>query len=278
MLPIKKLYIDSKAKTVDSKSTSNFAIDLVESLPMPSDCSFIVADVMIPHTWYLISPDQNRYLYVREYVGGGLPGQYLYQLAIPQGSYDGPGLEAAISNILNNSDMQFSYTVHWNPRTETISIIPDSTVTGSPRLFKVLTDNEVNTTYVSHYGKQTPSQINALLGNVGLSTEHTNATPYTSQRVDFNKIKYLFLKSPNLGTFRTLGSFGERTVIKKIPVTVPQGQMITDDVRSGMDTLDCSKQNLKRLEFQLTDEWGTEVDLHHHDISFSLIFNIQPSQ
>ena len=61
MLPVKKLYIDSKAKTVDSKSTSNFAIDLVESLPMPPDCTFIVADVMIPHTWYLISPNQNRF-------------------------------------------------------------------------------------------------------------------------------------------------------------------------------------------------------------------------
>ena len=66
--------------------------------------------------------------------------------------------------------------------------------------------------------------------------------------------------------------------MKKIPVVVPQGQMIVDDVRSGMDTLDCSKQNLKRLEFQLTDELGNEVDLHHHDISFSLIFNIQPAQ
>ena len=28
MLPVKKLYIDSKAKTVDSRSTSDFSIDL----------------------------------------------------------------------------------------------------------------------------------------------------------------------------------------------------------------------------------------------------------
>ena len=54
--------------------------------------------------------------------------------------------------------------------------------------------------------------------------------------------------------------------------------MIVDDARSNLDALDCSKQNLRRLEFQLTDETGTEIDLHHHDISFSLIFNIQPQQ
>ena len=132
MLPVKKLYIDSKAKTEDSKSTTNFAIDLIESLPMPSDSTFIVADVMIPHTWYLISPDQNRFLYVMEDTGGGQAGQFLYELTIPFGSYDGPALESAISNVLNNSDLQFTYTVHWNPVTESMNIIPDSTVTGSP--------------------------------------------------------------------------------------------------------------------------------------------------
>ena len=110
------------------------------------------------------------------------------------------------------------------------------------------------------------------------NTHTQNDDSYKSQRVDFNKIKYLFLKSPNLGTFRTLGSFGERTVIKKILVTVGQGQMIVDDVRFGLDTLGCSKQSLKRVELQLTDERGNEVDLHHHDISSSLIFSIQSSQ
>ena len=280
MLPVKKIYIDSKARTNDSKSTTNFSIDLIESLPMPEDATFIVADIIIPHTWYLIAPDQNRSLYVKEDLGGGQSGQYLYELEIPAVSYDGPSLESAISNALNHATpaLQFTYTVHWNPVTETINIIPDSSVNGSPKIFRILTDNDVNTAFVSNFEKQAPSQINALLGNVGTSKENTVTSHYQSQRVDFNKIKYLFLKSPNLGTFRTLGSFGERTVIKKIPVTAGPGQMILDDVRSGMDTLDCSKQSLKRLEFQLTDERGNEVDLHHHDISFSLIFNIQAPQ
>ena len=54
MLPIKKLYIDSKARSQDSRSTSDFAIDLVESLTMPDGAVFQVCDVLIPHTWYLI--------------------------------------------------------------------------------------------------------------------------------------------------------------------------------------------------------------------------------
>ena len=209
MLPIKKLYIDSKARTVDSKSTTNFAVDLKESLPMPDDASFIVADIMIPHTWYLISPDQNRTLYIKEDLGGGQSGQYLYEVTLPYGSYNGPALEAAISNALNHSTppLQFNYTVQWNPVTENINIIPDSSVNGSPKYFRLLTDNDVNTAFVSNFGKQAPSQINALLGNVGTSKLYTVNSPYSSKRVDFNKIKYLFLKSPNLGTFQTMGSF-----------------------------------------------------------------------
>ena len=119
MLPIKKLYIGSKARTVDSKSTTNFAVDLKESLPMPEDATFIVADVMIPHTWYLISPDQNRTLYIKEDLGGGQSGQYLYEVVLPYGSYNGPALEAAISNALNHSTppLQFNYTGQWNPVT-----------------------------------------------------------------------------------------------------------------------------------------------------------------
>ena len=50
MLPIKKLYIDSKARTADSRSNTNFAIDLVDSLSMPEGAVFSICDVLSPHT------------------------------------------------------------------------------------------------------------------------------------------------------------------------------------------------------------------------------------
>ena len=63
MLPIKKLYIDSKARTADSRSTTNFAIDLVDSLSMPEGAVFSICDVLVPHTWYLIDAGRNNNLY-----------------------------------------------------------------------------------------------------------------------------------------------------------------------------------------------------------------------
>ena len=45
MLPNKALYIDSTARSKDSRSTADFAIDLVESLTMPDGAVFQVCDV-----------------------------------------------------------------------------------------------------------------------------------------------------------------------------------------------------------------------------------------
>ena len=87
MLPVKKLYIDSKARTKDSKSTTEFSIDLVESLNMPEGAAFQVCDVLIPHTWYLID-ETNCNLYIHERNG---PSNLVSILTIPTGNYDGPG-------------------------------------------------------------------------------------------------------------------------------------------------------------------------------------------
>ena len=65
MLPIKKIYIDSKFRTPDSISSSNFKYDLPESFLMPDNCGFYVCDVCIPHSWYTIEITINNTLYLQ---------------------------------------------------------------------------------------------------------------------------------------------------------------------------------------------------------------------
>ena len=81
MLPVKKLYIDSKARTPDSRSTTDFSLDLVESLTMPEGAVFQVCDVLIPHSWYLID-DSNRNLYFFELNGLSGSGFLKYLLTL----------------------------------------------------------------------------------------------------------------------------------------------------------------------------------------------------
>ena len=54
MLPIKKLYFDSKHRTADILSSSHFKYDLPDLLLMSDNCGFYVCDVCIPHSWYTI--------------------------------------------------------------------------------------------------------------------------------------------------------------------------------------------------------------------------------
>ena len=54
MLPLKKIYIDSRDRTVDSKSASNFKIELPNTVQMPENTVFYVTDVRIPRVWKTI--------------------------------------------------------------------------------------------------------------------------------------------------------------------------------------------------------------------------------
>ena len=64
MLPIKKIYIDSKFKTSDSISNSNFKIDLQNTLLFPENSCFFIDNISIPHSWYTIEENINDRIYI----------------------------------------------------------------------------------------------------------------------------------------------------------------------------------------------------------------------
>jgi hypothetical protein len=64
MLPIKKIYIDSRYKTADSVSSSNFKIDLQTTLLFPENSVFYIDDISIPHSWYTVENDINDRIYI----------------------------------------------------------------------------------------------------------------------------------------------------------------------------------------------------------------------
>ena len=64
MIPIKKIYVGSRHKTVDSVSDSNFKYELPVSLHMPQNASVYITDVCIPHVWRTINKDFNDKKYI----------------------------------------------------------------------------------------------------------------------------------------------------------------------------------------------------------------------
>ena len=65
MLDTYKVYIDTRFKTSDSKSDSEFFIELPRSLNVPENCICYITDVVIPVSWSTIDARNNKvYMYV----------------------------------------------------------------------------------------------------------------------------------------------------------------------------------------------------------------------
>ena len=83
----------------------------------------------------------------------------------------------------------------------------------------------------------------------------------------------IYLTSPNLSSFSTIGARGENNIIKKIPITSDFGYLIVDSITSDHDWLDCSGITLNNVEFVLKDVKGNDVPLHGSHVSFSIVFS-----
>ena len=77
-----------------------------------------------------------------------------------------------------------------------------------------------------------------------------------SEVIDLQPIRNIYLSSPNLGNYNTIGARGESDIIKKTPITSDYNYMIFNNVLQGNDFLDCSRQTLRTLEFRLSDVSG----------------------
>ena len=60
---IKKVYIDSRYKTNDSVSNSDFKFESKEALGLCENTVCYIGDISIPHTWYTVE-DYNNKLYI----------------------------------------------------------------------------------------------------------------------------------------------------------------------------------------------------------------------
>ena len=89
-IQLRRLYIDTKFKTADSKSNSDFKFQLQRSAFMPPGSMFAIDEKNVPHSWNTIERNVNDAMYVgwRNEAGG-----YIYNIiTIPSKRYDGTGL------------------------------------------------------------------------------------------------------------------------------------------------------------------------------------------
>ena len=261
-LPIKKLYLDTRYRTTDSVSTSNFKIELPMTLYMPNNCVFYITDVCIEHSWYTVETGINDKLYTQ--VGSTA---YTPILTLTAKNYTGDTLATEIQTKLTALAIAgVSWTIAYISTTNAIKF----SITGSST-FRVLTDLDILT---NGQAVGDPQSCNDIFRNVeGTSAVYSNLSPYTSGSLDLQPVRNVYMSSPNMGTFTTLGSRGESNIIHKVPVNADYGYMVIDNVSDPHDYLECSKQTLRTLEFHLRDVKGNYIPMHGGHCSFSIIFS-----
>ena len=110
--------------------------------------------------------------------------------------------------------------------------------------------------------------------NEGVRPTYTSINNFTSPSLDLQPIRNIYISSPNLGIFSTIGPNGQASIIKKVPVNAKYNSVIFDGMTSSNDFLDCSKPTLKNIEFTLDNVHGQRINLHGQEVSFSIIFDL----
>jgi hypothetical protein len=141
---------------------------------------------------------------------------------------------------------------------------------------QVVHNPHYNSTY-NYELNNTMSCNDVLNNNDGFSPVYTipSISPggsYISNFLNLSLVRNLYISSPNLGSYSTLGARGESNILKKVPVTSSYGSMIIDTATSNHDFLDCSDQCLSTIEFNIRDVMGNIIPLHGSNVSFSIVF------
>ena len=278
MLKFKKIYIDSSYKV--SGTSSDFVIDLPETVQLEENTKCIIHEVSIPHSWFSIQQGFNDKLYFYQLDPNGVnPDIIDYRIfSIDEGNYSGAELADRIQFWLNdyfdsrNPDVvrTDTYTVSYSAKTNKISIA----VNYANLIFNVFTDAEAIANQNEFTGIDVSNlhSINKVLNIVDTSPTHGIALPFVSGFVDLIGIKNLYLHCNEISNYNQLTVAGNSSIIKKIPVSVPYLGIITDNEVNDFDYVDCSNKILRRLNFRFSNEFNQTVDFNNIECSFSITF------
>ena len=216
-LNIKKVYIDSRYRTNDSVSDTDFRFDLKQCIDLPDNCVCYIDDVQIPHTWYSVE-DYNNKLYMQVFSNGLSADRWFYIVPLTPGNHNGTSLATNIQDMLRLYFPSYNFGANYSASKGNI------TINSSSQLFRIVSDRELqgwpsSTVCKNNLNEHVPfnqydlKSANSILRNTEIALSFGNT--FTSQFIDLLNTHSIFIHSPNIGSFETLGPRGESTIIKK---------------------------------------------------------------
>ena len=268
---IKKVYIDSRYKTSDSNSNSDFNFELQEQVDVPDHTVCYIDDISIPHSWYTVEDYNNRLYIEHENTSTGVDDYIV--IIIPPGNYNGVNLAAEMQKAIKERFPEINCVYNAGRGTITIS---------NSYNFRILT--EPNALLIQQLGnfwyKANGAMVILQEGNLNSINDvirHSvdipvadRSTTFETEFLDLLNTHNIYMHCPNLGHYNCVGVRGENSIVKKVPVSSSFGYLILDSVVAPHDKIDVSRQSIKTMHFTLKNVHGNTINLHGARISFSL--------
>lgn len=277
MLEVKKIYIDTRFKSSDSHSETDFYIDLPKTVNLDNVKCYI-DDIVIPISFKVVE-EHNQNLYFSVYHSDSTSFNVNhFKITIPTKNYNGNTLSTILQTLMNGQltttmNFKFDITYDFIDNLLKIEIIDERSIkTGVVANVFIVSDYElINTTKWGF--KQSSDSIKSLnqILRITESVEITNLTNYEAY-IDLHTTRNLYLHSSALCSYNIISNFNLDTIIKKIPVRANYNEMLYDSASDGFDYLDLTRRSLNRLDFRLTDSYGNLINLHNNHWSMSLVF------
>ena len=275
MLKFKKVYIDSSYKV--SGTSSEFTIDLPETVQLEDNVLCQIHEVSIPHSWYSINSTNNNIYWRHQVIPPGVIAGITYRkVTIPEGNYTAVDLaqtiQIAIHLLVDTNDRPNTYSIQYNTSTSKYTFSSNYATV----IFVLLTDGEVApvaNVFSDPVNINSLNSINRVVGNTTPAADaYTNVALYTTNFVDLVPFKSLYLHCNEFSNYNQLTVAGNSSIVKKINVTVPYLGVNNDNELSNVDYIDVSSKLLRRLNFRLANNLNQVVNLNDVDISFTLTF------
>lgn len=269
-LDIKKVYIDTRFKTGDSKSNSDFFIDLPRQFNVPDNTVAYIDDIVIPVCWRTVDA-RNSSIYFSV--------SYDFQVwdliaSITHNNYDGFSFAAELQRAMRDAASGLSLTISvvydYNSNVLTIWFSDDRPSKPDVMTLRLYSDDAIKSGEHGGVARAYPQSANALI-SLNKNFIITDVAQYVCY-LDLHTTRNLYLISSALAAYDTVSNFGNDTIIKKIPVRGNFNDIIFDNASEGFDFLSVSRRTLRHIDFRLVDSYFNTVDMQNTHWSFSIVF------
>ena len=269
-LTYSKVFVDSNQRLAGSNSSSDFVIELNETLECFPNTVMYVIEEAIPASIFTTQKGFFENFYLILYNSDDTVNRYI-TVNLTDQVFFASRLSGAIVSGLNSqtNDIQADlFGQVYDSDSRTMRLFLNS----SDYKLKVPTDSELAFGTVFN-GANVPEHlsINQLIGNyiikepaISYTSGFFNLIPFNAVYIVCNELSDFHYSAPN--------SYSSG-IIKKVPITTNLGgvSFATASVLPS-DFIDVSNRSFKRLRFRITDATGKTIDLHGQPVSFSLLF------